>query len=81
MGDWVKSLRNPRNGANRTIQADSIPPGHFPFARTRLIQPWKAESNARGGHPDPLIADGGRRPLISVNLADSASLLLTWYGW
>ena len=37
--------------------------------------------DTRGGHPDPLIADGGCRPLISVNLADPASLLLTWYGW
>ena len=31
MGDWVKSLHNPRNGADCTIQADSIPPGHARF--------------------------------------------------
>ena len=58
MGDWVKSLHNPRNGADCTIQADSIPPGHA------SIQPWNSESDAplckarRSMHGTPICPKG-----------------------
>ena len=62
---------------------DSPSVGHVGMRRTleQVDRQFHWHGLSRGGHPDPLIADGGRRPLISVNLADLASLLLTWCGW